>query len=77
MSAEAVLEIFSILALITLFQIWYDDIVSAMHLLGWMIFIAYLDLTFHLGRLEVLYILSILFHHHQQLALIMKLYFLL
>ena len=53
MSAEAVLEIFSILALITLFQIWYDDIVSAMHLLGWMIFIAYLDLTFHLGRLEV------------------------
>ena len=53
MSAEAVLEIFSIVALIVLFQIWYDDIVSAKHLLGWMIFIAYMDLTFHLGRLEV------------------------
>ena len=53
MSAEAVLEIFSIVALIILFQIWYDDIVSAKHLLGWMIFIAYMDLTFHLGRLEV------------------------
>ena len=56
MSAEAILEIFLILTLIALFRIWYNDIVAAMHLLGWMIFIAYLDFTFHLGRLEVIMI---------------------
>ena len=50
---EPILEIILMVTVILFFVFWSRDISIAMHLLGWSVFIAYLDFTFHLGRLEV------------------------
>ena len=50
---DTIMEIMLMVTLILFFVFWFRDISTAMHLLGWSVFIAYLDFTFHLGRLEV------------------------
>ena len=50
---EAILEIMLMFTLILFFVFWDRDISTAMHLLGWSVFISYVDFTFLLGRLEV------------------------
>ena len=50
---ETILEIMLMFTLILFFVFWDRDISTAMHLLGWSVFISYVDFTFLLGRLEV------------------------
>ena len=50
---DTILQIMLMVTLILFFVFWSRDISTAMHLLGWIVFIAYLDFTFQLGRLEV------------------------